>query len=55
MLTFSSLVLRDELETGMRLCGMTDIVNDPSPKYINTRDLDYLVEDAEFPSIRQKL
>lgn len=48
-------VLRDELETGMRLCGMTDIENDPSPKYINTRDLDYLVDGDELPPLRQKL
>lgn len=31
----------------MRLCGMTDVVKDPSLKYINTRDLDHLVQNAD--------
>lgn len=36
-------VIKDEIETAMRLCGMTDLMRDAHPGYVNTRDLDHLV------------
>ncbi|KAF4966005.1 hypothetical protein FSARC_6260 [Fusarium sarcochroum] len=35
-------ILKDELETAMRLCGITDLA-DASPDYVNTSDIDHLV------------
>jgi L-lactate dehydrogenase (cytochrome) len=35
-------VLKDELETSMRLCGLTDI-NQAHPGLVNTSDIDHLV------------
>lgn len=35
-------VLKDELETSMRLCGITDI-DQAHPGLVNTRDVDHLV------------
>jgi len=35
-------VLKDELETAMRLCGISDL-RDADPSFFNTAELDYLV------------
>lgn len=48
----SFLVLRDELETSMRLCGITDI-DQAHPGLVNTQDIDLLVLATEnHPYIR---
>ena len=39
-------ILKDELETAMRLCGITD-VEDAGPELVNTRALDSLVVDGD--------
>ncbi|EUC29216.1 hypothetical protein COCCADRAFT_40371 [Bipolaris zeicola 26-R-13] len=48
-------ILKDELETSMRLCGLTD-VNQAHPGLVNTRDIDHLVASHldEHPYIRWK-
>ncbi|EOA88611.1 uncharacterized protein SETTUDRAFT_107174 [Exserohilum turcica Et28A] len=48
-------ILKDELETSMRLCGLTDI-NQAHPGLVNTRDIDHLVASGldEHPYIRWK-
>jgi L-lactate dehydrogenase (cytochrome) len=46
------LVLKDELETSMRLCGITDI-DQAHPGLVNTRDVDHLVlSQKPHPYIR---
>lgn len=45
-------VLRDELETAMRLCGLTDLA-DASPDYVNTSDVDHLVRVGGHPYARK--
>ncbi|KAF9769870.1 hypothetical protein IL306_012641 [Fusarium sp. DS 682] len=45
-------ILRDELETAMRLCGLTDLA-DASPDYINTADIDHLVRVGGHPYARK--
>lgn len=49
------LVLKDEIETSMRLCGITDI-NQAHPGLVNTRDIDHMVmeKENEHPYIRWK-
>ena len=39
-------ILKDELQTSMRLAGITD-VDQAHPGLVNTRDLDYLVERGD--------
>lgn len=39
------LVLKDELETSMRLTGITDL-SQVSPRFVNTKDLDHLLMDT---------
>ncbi|KAF5853305.1 hypothetical protein GGP41_001886 [Bipolaris sorokiniana] len=48
-------ILKDELETSMRLCGLTDI-NQAHPGLVNTREIDHLVESRldQHPYIRWK-
>ena len=41
-----SQILKDELETSMRLTGITDI-EQAGPDLVNTRDVDYLVPSSE--------
>jgi L-lactate dehydrogenase (cytochrome) len=43
------LVLKDELETSMRLCGITDI-DDAHPGLVNTQDIEHLVANGESHS-----
>lgn len=40
--TDCDLVLKDELETSMRLCGITNI-DQAHPGLINTQDIDHMV------------
>lgn len=40
------LVLKDELETTMRMCGITDL-SQVHPGLLNTRAVDHLIPDAE--------
>ena len=44
--TKAHLVLKDELETSMRLCGITDI-DEAHPGLVNTQDIDHLVANGE--------
>lgn len=39
-------ILKDELETAMRLSGITD-VDQAHPGLVNTRDIDYLVPETD--------
>ena len=41
-----SQIVKDELETGMRLAGATD-VDQVGPALVNTRDVDHLVPSGE--------
>ncbi|KID82907.1 mitochondrial cytochrome b2-like protein [Metarhizium guizhouense ARSEF 977] len=36
-------LLRDEIETAMRLCGMTDLMEEAGPDFLNTGPVDHLV------------
>lgn len=48
-------VLKDELETSMRLAGLSSL-NEITPRLVNTRDVDHLVDTGEDSSIvRSKL
>lgn len=40
-----TIVLKDELETAMRLVGITDL-SQVNSRFVNTKDLDYLVMDS---------
>ncbi|KIM93424.1 hypothetical protein OIDMADRAFT_61574 [Oidiodendron maius Zn] len=44
-------IIRDEVETAMHLCGMTDLMRDACPDYTNTASIDCLVphQDAHMP------
>lgn len=46
-------VLRDEIETAMRLCGMTDLMADASPTYLNTAQVDAFVAGRKHPYLRE--
>lgn len=54
--------MKDELETSMRLLGMTDL-SQAHPRFLNTCDIDYLVpksldeplEDTLRPTVLAKL
>ena len=37
----------------MRLCGMTDLTQDPNPDYINTADVDYMIPGPRHPYARK--
>ena len=48
------IVLKDEVETSMRLCGITDI-DEAHPGLVNTQCVDHLVSAAvEHPYIQWK-
>ncbi|KAF9888273.1 hypothetical protein FE257_008843 [Aspergillus nanangensis] len=40
-------IIRDEVKTTMRLCGMADLMRDAHPGYTNTRQIDHLVMQEE--------
>ena len=46
-------VIKDEIETTMRLCGMTDLMRDAHPDYVNTSELDVLVPGWKHPYARK--
>ncbi|KAH6880518.1 mitochondrial cytochrome b2-like protein [Thelonectria olida] len=47
-------ILKDEIETAMRLCGMTDLIKDASPDYVNTSDIDHHVIKGGHPYARRR-
>ncbi|KAI8674621.1 hypothetical protein NCS57_00360700 [Fusarium keratoplasticum] len=46
-------ILRDEIETTMRLCGMTDLMRDAHPDLVNTLEVDHLVPTDSHPYARK--
>jgi L-lactate dehydrogenase (cytochrome) len=52
-LTNALIVLRDEIETTMRLCGMTDLMKDAHPDLVNTLEVDHLVPTDSHPYARK--
>ncbi|KAJ3546810.1 hypothetical protein NM208_g1820 [Fusarium decemcellulare] len=46
-------ILRDEIETAMRLCGMTDLTRDAHPDLLNTLEVDHLVPTDQHPYARK--
>jgi L-lactate dehydrogenase (cytochrome) len=48
-----SAVLKDEIETAMRLCGMTDLMRDAHPDFVNTSSLDFMVPGLRHPYARK--
>lgn len=46
-------VIKDEVETAMRLCGMTDLMKDAHPDYVNTAEIDHLVPNFKHPYVRK--
>jgi L-lactate dehydrogenase (cytochrome) len=46
-------VLKEEVETAMRLIGMTDLMRDSGPEYLNTAEVDYLVSSRQHPYVRK--
>ncbi|KPM38013.1 hypothetical protein AK830_g8559 [Neonectria ditissima] len=42
-------ILRDEIETAMRLCGIADLMKDAHPDFINTSDIDHYVVKGGHP------
>lgn len=45
--------MKDEIETAMRLCGLTDLMRDASPDFVNTADIDHLVPGPRHPYARK--
>jgi L-lactate dehydrogenase (cytochrome) len=43
---FLPIVLKDELEVSMRLCGITSL-DQATPELLNTLDVDYMVKNGE--------
>ncbi|KHN93835.1 Aldolase-type TIM barrel [Metarhizium album ARSEF 1941] len=41
-------LLRDEIETAMRLCGMTSLMDDAGPDFLNTGAVDHLVHRQSY-------
>ncbi|PKK41207.1 hypothetical protein CI102_14651 [Trichoderma harzianum] len=46
-------ILKDEIETAMRLCGMTDLMRDAHPDFVNTSTLDLMVPGLKHPYARK--
>jgi L-lactate dehydrogenase (cytochrome) len=46
-------VLKEEIETAMRLCGMTDLMRDAHPDLVNTSSLDFMVPGLRHPYARK--
>ena len=49
----NKIVLKDEVETAMRLCGIGTLA-DASPTYINTSPIDHLVQHGPHPYVQQR-
>lgn len=47
-------VLQDEINTAMQLCGLTDLMRDASPQYVNTGKIDALVREGKHPYARER-
>lgn len=45
--------MKDEIETAMRLCGMTDLMREADPDFLNTAELDTLVSQEHHPYARK--
>lgn len=54
MSELTGVVLKDEIETAMRLCGMTDLMRDASPDYVNTSDIDHHVTKGGHPYAKKR-
>ncbi|KAH6894242.1 putative mitochondrial cytochrome b2 [Thelonectria olida] len=48
-------IVRDEMETAMRLCGISDLMKHASPEYVNTSDIDKYVIRGGHPYARKIL
>ncbi|KAH8665330.1 FMN-dependent dehydrogenase-domain-containing protein [Ilyonectria robusta] len=48
-------IIKDEVETTMRLCGITDLMRDAHPRYVNTKDIDHLVPDEGHSYVKRVL
>ncbi|KAM3433605.1 hypothetical protein NHJ13734_006371 [Beauveria thailandica] len=46
-------LLREEIEMAMRLCGMTTLMADASPRFLNTKLVDGYVADREHEYLRE--
>ncbi|KAM3533234.1 hypothetical protein MY4038_003459 [Beauveria bassiana] len=46
-------LLREEIETAMRLCGMTNLMAEASPRFLNTKLVDGYVADREHEYLRE--
>ncbi|KAM3507581.1 hypothetical protein MY11210_007089 [Beauveria gryllotalpidicola] len=46
-------LLREEIETAMRLCGMTNLMANASPRFLNTKLVDGYVADREHEYLRE--
>ncbi|TWU77426.1 hypothetical protein ED733_006567 [Metarhizium rileyi] len=46
-------VLRDEIGTAMRLCGMTNLMDDAGPDFLNVSPVEHLVHRGTHPYLRQ--
>ncbi|KAL7810333.1 FMN-dependent dehydrogenase domain-containing protein [Trichoderma aethiopicum] len=46
-------ILKDEIETAMRLCGMADLMRDAHPDFVNTSSLDFMVPGLKHPYARK--
>ncbi|RMD42353.1 hypothetical protein DV735_g2808, partial [Chaetothyriales sp. CBS 134920] len=47
-------ILKEEITTAMQLCGMTDLMRDASPQYVNTGAIDALVRQGGHPYARER-
>lgn len=47
--TDSSIVLKEEIQTSTQLLGMTDLMRDACPKYLNTAGVEHLLP-PNYPS-----
>ncbi|RMZ84311.1 hypothetical protein DV738_g508, partial [Chaetothyriales sp. CBS 135597] len=47
-------IMKDEIQTAMQLCGMTDLMRDASPQYVNTGEVDALVRQGGHPYARER-
>ncbi|CAK7240715.1 MAG: hypothetical protein STHCBS139747_002162 [Sporothrix thermara] len=46
-------IIEDELTTTMQLCGLTNLMRDASPEYVNTGDIDHMVAGPCHPYARK--
>lgn len=46
-------VFREEIEVAMQLCGITNLMRDAGPEYVNTGAIDHLVRGKDHPYARK--